>query len=60
MRRHILAITAFLVYSLVLVNNLPAPPGPPADPVPAGGELVQGVTVGIVALYGAWKIRSRK
>ena len=60
LKKTLLLLCSFIVCSLVLVKDAPAPPGPPPPPVPAGGDVAQAVVIGAIAAYGAWRIWKRK
>ena len=52
--KRFLAVLAFVVFSLVFVQTVPAPPGPP---MPVGGHIPSGVVIAFVAAYGVWRMR---
>lgn len=58
--KYLLCLGAFLFYTLIIVNYagaVPPPPPPPATPV--GNDIVHAVTVGVIVVYGVWRIRKR-
>jgi len=60
-KRALLFVSTFLIYTLVFINNAPAPPPPPPPPsAPAGGDVAQAVVIGAIAVYGVWRIWKKR
>lgn len=54
-----LGVIAFIVFSLVFVQNVPAPPPPPSESAPVGGAIPSSVAIAFIAGYGLWRIRKK-
>ena len=54
--KRILLFAAFVVVSIILVENAPAPPPPPSAPL-GGTFLTDGTAVGLMLAYGLWRMR---
>lgn len=61
LKKALIFCITFIVYSLLFINNAPAAPPPPPPPsVPAGGDVAQAVALGVIAVYGMWRIWRKK
>lgn len=56
--KRFLAVAAFILFSLVLVQNVPAVP-PPPEPAPVGGAIPSSVAIAFIAGYGLWRMRRK-
>jgi len=54
--KKLLSFFAFVVVSIILVENAPAPP-PPPSPAPVGSFLGDGAAFGLMLVYGLWRMR---
>lgn len=55
--KRLLAVLAFVVFSLVLVKNSLAAPLPPG--APAGNFITDGMAIAFIAGYGLWRMRKK-
>lgn len=52
--KRFLVVLVFVVFSLVLVQRVPAPP-PPPSPTPVGGHIPTGIAIAFIVGYGVWR-----
>lgn len=55
--KNLLFTLTFIVFSLILVQNVPAPPPPPAEATPVGGAIPSGAAIAFIVGYGLWRMR---
>jgi hypothetical protein len=61
LKKAILFLSVFLIYSLVFIRDAPAPPLPPDPPaVPAGGDIAQALAIGAIVVYGVWRLLRKR